>query len=637
MYENHYHYQYLTISDNFLFSRDWLTVDEATERLYCFPCLLFSKKRKGPWVETGFVNLSYLAGALEKHEGNEHRDAVLTMKLFLKRTSCQVKGTLVSMNADEIERYNSKVRLNREIVKRIINAVIFLAKEEMAFRGHNEKITSEDRGPFKELLSMIAKTDSILFDHLGSSSVFRGDSKTIQNDLIHIVAEMTREIIAEEVDSADFFGVIADETTDVSVQNQLTVILRYVAKGKLYERFLGFYNVTNVPGAEGQSNFLLEVMEPYNLNKLVAQTYDGASTMSGHISGVQSRIRAKHDKAIYVHCMAHEQEEYQGKKKPQSASSATRWAYKSRTVNGIVSDLDAYRHCMDQIAEGSGSWTPDCRCTAKGFLNQLEDFEFLFLLHLYKDIFTITDIMYKKLQKVGLDVGWSSSTVSLCLDSLKGLKSDRGFNDLYDNRVDVDPPHNKRFRRRNTRLEDYVTENVRAGDDPTLSHREKFKKLHDEVIDETYNCVKSRFKDINELKFCKLLNSEMYALFKAKFPDDAVTELGKSVYGSLFNTEILTGELRYLYSGGLPEHLDELASEIAEFELWQQLPELTRLINLALTIPLTVCSAERSFSALKRIKTRLRNSMGDQRLSDLALIALVAWPVFRSHQKNFWG
>ncbi|KAL5262205.1 hypothetical protein ACHWQZ_G007799 [Mnemiopsis leidyi] len=207
MYENHYHYQYLTISDNFLFSRDWLTVDEATERLYCFPCLLFSKKRKGPWVETGFVNLSYLVGALEKHEGNEHRDAVLTMKLFLKRTSCQVKGTLVSMNADEIERYNSKVRLNREIVKRIINAVIFLAKEEMAFRGHNEKITSEDRGPFKELLSMIAKTDSILFDHLGSSSVFRGDSKTIQNDLIHIVAEMTREIIAEEVDSADFFGV----------------------------------------------------------------------------------------------------------------------------------------------------------------------------------------------------------------------------------------------------------------------------------------------------------------------------------------------------------------------------------------------------------------------------------------------
>ena len=40
------------------------------------------------------------------------------------------------------------------------------------------------------IFSMIAKTDSVLFEHLASSSVFRGDSKTIQNDLIHIVAEV---------------------------------------------------------------------------------------------------------------------------------------------------------------------------------------------------------------------------------------------------------------------------------------------------------------------------------------------------------------------------------------------------------------------------------------------------------------
>ena len=51
--------------------------------------------------------------------------------------------------------------------------------------------------------------------------------------------------------------------------------------------------------------------------------------------------------------------------------------------------------------------------TAKGFLNQLEDFESLFLLNLYKDIFTITDIMYKRLQKVDLDVGWSKQVFVL--------------------------------------------------------------------------------------------------------------------------------------------------------------------------------------------------------------------------------
>ena len=56
------------------------------------------------------------------------------------------------MNTAKIERHNATVCQNREIIKRIINAVIFLVKEEMAFRGHDERHISEDRGPFKELL-----------------------------------------------------------------------------------------------------------------------------------------------------------------------------------------------------------------------------------------------------------------------------------------------------------------------------------------------------------------------------------------------------------------------------------------------------------------------------------------------------
>ena len=141
-----------TSSDNFLLSRKWLTVDLEHKRLYCFPCLLFAKKRKGPWVDSGFIKLSYLSGALEKHEGQEHRDAIIEQKLFLKRTSHLEVGSLIFMNTAEIERHNATVCQNREIIKRIINAVIFLAKEEMAFRGHDERHISEDRGPFKELL-----------------------------------------------------------------------------------------------------------------------------------------------------------------------------------------------------------------------------------------------------------------------------------------------------------------------------------------------------------------------------------------------------------------------------------------------------------------------------------------------------
>ena len=254
-------------------------------------------------------------------------------------------------------------------------------------------------------------------------------------------------------------------------------------------------------------------------------------------------------------------------------------------------------------------------------MNKLEDFNFLFLLYSYHGIFTVTDILYKKLQKVGLDLGWSSATIESALSQLKDLEDNR-FDDIYDSKVDVDPPTN-RIWKRSTRLTDYIHK-VPAGDNITLNHRERYKELYTEILKETRSCIKNRFGNINELKFCKLLNYEKYAIFNSKdnFPDDVLTDLKNSVYGSLFDTESLKGDLRYLYGGTLPEKLGDLAKEIYQFELHEQLPQVSKLVNLALTIPLTVCSAERSFSALKRIKTRLRNTMGDKRLSDLAVIAI---------------
>ena len=50
------------------------------------------------------------------------------------------------------------------------------------------------------------------------------------------------------------------------------------------------------------------------------------------------------------------------------------------------------------------------------------------------------------------------------------------------------------------------------------------------------------------------------------------------------------------------------------------MPEMSKAIDIFKCIPATSCSAERSFSSLLRIKTYLRNTMGQERLSSLALI-----------------
>ena len=49
-------------------------------------------------------------------------------------------------------------------------------------------------------------------------------------------------------------------------------------------------------------------------------------------------------------------------------------------------------------------------------------------------------------------------------------------------------------------------------------------------------------------------------------------------------------------------------------------PEFSKVVHILAVIPATSCSAERSFSALRRLKTYLRSTMGQQRVSNIALI-----------------
>ena len=51
-------------------------------------------------------------------------------------------------------------------------------------------------------------------------------------------------------------------------------------------------------------------------------------------------------------------------------------------------------------------------------------------------------------------------------------------------------------------------------------------------------------------------------------------------------------------------------------------PNLFKLVRIEMTIAISTAHCERSFSALKRIKTYLTSIMGEQRLSDLAILSV---------------
>ncbi|CAF0946146.1 unnamed protein product [Didymodactylos carnosus] len=64
----------------------------------------------------------------------------------------------------------------------------------------------------------------------------------------------------------------------------------------------------------------------------------------------------------------------------------------------------------------------------------------------------------------------------------------------------------------------------------------------------------------------------------------------------------------------------ELRCELISFT--QAFPNAVLMIQGAMTIPVTSASCVRSFSKMKAIKIALRNTMSDERLSDLCLLAV---------------
>ena len=51
-------------------------------------------------------------------------------------------------------------------------------------------------------------------------------------------------------------------------------------------------------------------------------------------------------------------------------------------------------------------------------------------------------------------------------------------------------------------------------------------------------------------------------------------------------------------------------------------PHFTKVVEILNVVPVTSCTAERSFSALRRLKTYIRSTMGQERLSHLAILSI---------------
>ena len=194
------------------------------------------------------------------------------------------------------------------ILKCTIEVLVTMEKHNIAIRGHQEEDSN-----FMAMLSVLAKENSVLRDHLENAPrISKYTSPDIQNEIIFFSAKQILDGIIDNCKRSVIYALIADESTDVTNKEQISVCIRFVStkevgKHFIREEFLTFVHADKGTNAEELTTKFLETIQSVGLsvNDIRAQGYDGSSVMSGHVSGVQTRIRQVNPNAVYVHCRPH--------------------------------------------------------------------------------------------------------------------------------------------------------------------------------------------------------------------------------------------------------------------------------------------------------------------------------------------
>ena len=103
------------------------------------------------------------------------------------------------------------------------------------------------------------------------------------------------------------FIVQMDSTQDVSVADQLAIVLRYVKSGVTHEHLYKVTTVKESATALNLHNALEEEFDKDGLDmcNLIGDSFDGAANMSGEHSGLQAEIRKASPESVFIHCYGH--------------------------------------------------------------------------------------------------------------------------------------------------------------------------------------------------------------------------------------------------------------------------------------------------------------------------------------------
>ncbi|XP_025116124.1 zinc finger MYM-type protein 1-like [Pomacea canaliculata] len=469
--------------------RQWLVYSKFNDAVFCFCCKLFSNKSDSSSLQkVGSKDWKNISTILSSHEKSAaHLENYQTWRELELRL-------LHSQTIDDVNEHKIKQEevYWRQILERLIALVRILAMQNLALRGANDNLHSAGNGNFLKFVEYLALFDPVMNEHLrrikDNETMIHYLRKDIQNELIQLLANAIKQKILTAASHAKYYSVILDCTPDVSHNEQMTMIIRFVnvvtasessrSHIEIKEHFLGF-----VPLSETGSAFMTEVLlkqlqeMELDIDNLRGQGYDNGSNMKGKDSGVQKRIIDINPRAFFVPCSAHSlnlvvndaakscleavnffgliQQIYNyfsGSTRRWEVLknhvpdvtvkplSETRWASRIDALKPLRYQLGKIYDALIDISENAsfqGSSGNVTRAEAQALANRICQFRFVAALVIWYNILFEVNITSKCLQDKEADLKTATKQMHQTLEYLKKLRSDKGFKQVLADATEI--------------------------------------------------------------------------------------------------------------------------------------------------------------------------------------------------------
>lgn len=465
------------------------------------------------------------------------------------------------------------------------------------------------------------------------------DDKTCTRMIEHISKIMKSDLFTEIVNSDAKFSLVVDESDTISKQFCLIIYLNAFIRGKCYSVFLDLIEVEKRDARSIYEKIIFALkkvgFKDHQIHqRLIQLTSDGASTFTGHKSGVGALFREKIPKIVIWHCLAHRLELSVNDARSKHVSIAEFeqvfnqiYKYYSKSskniskIKEIAADLHVQFKKIGKLF--TIRWVSSSHSAVKAIINnyaalvthfkeidrklykKLKDVNFVINLLTMEDALLPISILSRQLQKRNLNLPDAHKLIINCVRKLKMLA--KISNQQAEN---------------STKNLEYKSVALRNSNICSILNRESF------------------FVDLAN----KIKERSLATVHTSNLKKDQLDE-NECEYVTLFSMAKVTNKKIW------PENPDEMygisqikqaaafyelneKNLLEEFGLFKELnyplkslPNLQKLDNTFDTYTVSSADAERGFSDMNEIMTKKRNRLTVPHLSSSMTISTIKMPI----------